>query len=74
MSSSRVRWGVGFKALFRCVGLRKQYLEHPPGSPHHTFIFAYTYAEFDDGTLGVPSGIGRKPEKHAPPEYVLLMF
>ena len=32
---------VGFKAAFRRWGLRKQYLEHPLGNPHHALIVAH---------------------------------
>jgi|SRR6516164_9542498 len=49
---------------FRRGGLRKQYLEHPRGDPHHALIFADTDTEFDDGTVVVPAGIGREAKEH----------
>jgi hypothetical protein len=55
---------IGFEASFRRGGLRKQYLEHPRGNPHHALIFADTDTEFDEGTVGVPAGIGREAKEH----------
>ena len=51
---------VHFEAAFRRRSLRKQDLENASGHAHHTLIFADAYTELDDGSLGVPAGIGRK--------------
>jgi hypothetical protein len=58
---------IGFEAAFGRGGLGEQDLEDAPGNAHHTLIFADTDPELDDASLGIPSGIGRKAEKRAPP-------
>jgi hypothetical protein len=54
---------VGFKAPLGCRGLIKQALEHPPGNPHHAFVFPDANAEFDGRSFGAPAGIRPKAEK-----------
>jgi hypothetical protein len=61
---------VRFEAAFRRRNLWKlwkQDLENAPGHAHHPLIFADAYTELDDGSLGVPAGIGRKAKEHGPP-------
>src|SRR5436309_14358256 len=59
---------VRFEAAFRRRTLWKQDLENASGHAHHTLIFAAAYTELDDGSLGVPAGIGRKAKEHGPPK------
>jgi hypothetical protein len=55
---------VGFEASFRSRGLGQQDLENAPGNPHYTLILAHPDAELDGVSVGVPTGIRRKAEKH----------
>jgi hypothetical protein len=59
---------VCFEAPFGRRGVWKQDLKDAPGNAHHTLIFADAYAELDDTSLGIPTGIRWKAKKHAPPE------
>jgi hypothetical protein len=56
---------IGFEALFRSGGLRKQDLEHAPGNPHHALILAHADAELDGVPLGLPPGSGGKRKNMA---------
>jgi hypothetical protein len=58
---------VGFKAPFRCGGLRKRGLERAPGNAYHILIFANPDAELDDRALRILPGVGRKTKEHEPP-------
>src|SRR5215469_3582147 len=58
---------VGFEALLRRRGIGKQDLEDTSRNAHHTLVFANTYSEFDNGALGIPSGVRWKAEKHGSP-------
>ena len=55
---------VGFEAAFGRRRLWKQDLEDAPGNTHDALVFANPDAELDDAALGIPSGVGRKAEKH----------
>src|SRR6266851_2096954 len=55
---------VRFQAPLRRRRLVKQGLEHPAGNPDNALVLADADAELDRSMLAVPSGIGRKSEKH----------
>jgi hypothetical protein len=55
---------IGFEASFRSRGLGQQNLEHAPGNPHHTLIFAHADAKLDGVSVRVPPGIGWEAEEH----------
>ena len=70
---------VGFEAAFGRGGFWKQILENAPGNAYHALILAHSDAEFDDGAVRNPPGVGRKTEKHEIPpaeatENVRIMF
>ena len=49
---------VGFEAALRGWALWKQYLENTTRNTHHAFIFADSYAELNDGAVGIPANGG----------------
>jgi len=59
---------VGFEAAFGRRWLWKRDLEDASGNTHHALVLANPDAELDDAALGIPSGVGRKAEKHGPRE------
>jgi hypothetical protein len=53
-----------FNTTLGTVGIGQQLLEHPPGYPHHTVVYADFNAELNSLPLGIPSGVIGKSEEH----------